>query len=86
MALSKNTLSALRLTAALVPTAPLALYTSFALAAHASLSSQSRAALALYLPLPLYVLFACLAVRARWFVAWPVCIAATAVAWWLSFR
>lgn len=73
---------ALRLSAALVATAPLALFAGMALAAFAPVSHEARAAIGLYTPLPLYVLFACLAARARAVFAWPLCLGLASALWW----
>lgn len=70
-----------RLSAALLATLPVAVLGGMALAVFAPASSEARAAIALYSPLPLYVLFACLAMRTRGTAAWLVCGIATALLW-----
>lgn len=68
---------ALELSAALLGTLPVALFTALALARLAPLSDQARAVVGLYAPLPLYAVLACLAARMRWKTAWFACATTT---------
>lgn len=70
----------LKLSAALLGAAPVALYASMAAARLLPVDDQVRAVCALFLPLPLYVTLACLAARARSGArAWLLCAAALAL-------
>ena len=64
----------LTLAAALISTPPLALYTALLLARWLPVSEEARAALGLLLPLPLYVVFACVVMRLRAGPAWATCV------------
>jgi hypothetical protein len=65
---------ALTLVAALVGTLPLALYAPLLLAQKLPASDEARAALALFLPVPLYVVSACVVMRLRAPQAWAACV------------